>query len=87
MPTITDMPSIKAREAIPPEKRAAQWKKTIAGGLIFCIGVGLPLLGYPWYVGAALMGFGPFIASQQLVLGYAKAIAEFVRALGGKDPS
>lgn len=88
--TVQNTPAIKARDLIPAEKRRGQWGKTILGGLIAGVGLVAPkYLDFPWQFGAVVVGFGGFVASQQLVGAYLKAIpqalAAYVRALGGKN--
>lgn len=85
--TVRNLPAMKAREGIPPAKRRAQLTKTLAGSAVFVGGFLLPLLGYPWYAGVGVAFFGGFIVSQQFVLDFAKAVAQFVQAIGGKTPS
>ena len=84
--TIQNLPAIKARQEIPPAKRRAQLVKTLAGSLLVAGGLFLPKIGYPWQAGLGVSAFGAFIISQQLVLSFAKAIAQFVQALAGKTP-
>lgn len=88
--TVQNVPAIKARAKIPPEKRRGQWGKTVLGLLVAGVGMVAPkYLNFPWQFGAAVVGFGGFVASQQLVTSYLKAIpqtiAAYVRALGGKN--
>jgi len=84
--TVKNLPAVKARAEIPPVKRRAQLVKTLAGSSLVAGGLLLPKLGYPWQAGLGVSAFGAFICSQQLVLGYAKALAQFVGALTGKVP-
>ena len=86
MHTVRNLPAVKARQEIPPVKRRAQLVKTLAGSLLVAGGLFLPKLGYPWQAGLGVSAFGAFIVSQQLVLSFAKALAQFVQALGGKVP-
>ncbi len=77
-------------QAIPPHKRGPKIFKTLAGSALFVGGFLLPkYLGFPWQVGVAVAFFGGFVASQELVLAYAKvlpaAIGALVRALTGKN--
>lgn len=84
--TVRNLPAVKAREGIPPAKRRAQVGKTLLGSAVFVGGFLLPLIGYPWYAGFILGGFGAFLISQQLVISFATAVAQFIQALGGKTP-
>lgn len=75
--------------AIPPGKRGPKIIKTLLG---IAVGVGafyLPRLGFPWQASLVVAGFGGFIASQELVIAFAKVvpatIAAVVRALSGKN--
>jgi hypothetical protein len=75
--------------AIPPHKRGPKVLKTLAGIAVTVGGFFLPKIGYPWQVGVAVAFFGGFVASQELVLAYAKvlpaAVGALVRALTGKN--
>lgn len=82
--------AIQERASIPAAKRKTQWVKTIGGGVVFGGGFLLPLIGYPWYAGVGVAGFGAFLMSQQLILAYLTAIPQaigaIVSALGGRKP-
>jgi hypothetical protein len=75
--------------AIPPEKRKPKLIKTLLGCAVFAGGFLLPELGYPWQVGVAVAFFGGFVASQELIVAYAKivpaAVGSLVRAMTGKN--
>lgn len=76
--------------AIPPHRRGPKLVKTIIGAAIFAGGFLLPkYLGFPWQVGVAVAFFGGFVASQELIVAYAKvlpaAVGALVRALTGKN--
>jgi hypothetical protein len=82
---------MQARQQIPPHKRRSQWVRTVAGGSVFVVGLLAPWkLGFPWQAGLGLSAFGAFMASQQLVTDFLKAvpqaIAAIVGAMGGKKP-
>lgn len=79
-------PITASLQAIPPHKRGPKIARTIVGAFLFSAGLLTPkFLGYPWQFGAALTGFGGFIASQELVLAFVKTLAAFVRALTGQN--
>lgn len=75
--------------AIPPEKRKPKILKTLAGAVIFVGAFYLVRLGFPWQASLAVAAFGGFIASQEMVVAFAKVvpatIAAVVRALSGKN--
>ena len=88
--TLHALPALQARRQIPAPKRRTQWLKTIAGALVFAGGLAAPkYLGFPWQAGLGIAAFGGFIASQQLVTDFLKAIPQaigaLVRALAGKN--
>lgn len=70
--------------AIPPEKRRRKTWAVVLGAAVSVAGLLVPkYLGYPWQVGAAICGFGGFIASRELVTAYARFIPAAVRDLLG----
>lgn len=84
--TVKNLPAIKARENIPQAKRRTQWVKTGLGILVAGVGLVAPkYLDFPWQFGAAVVGFGGFIASQQLVGAYLRAIPQALAAFTGKS--
>lgn len=89
--TLRSLPAIRARERIPREKRRRQVLSTVAGGVVFLLGLGAPLkLGFPWQAGLGIAAFGAFIVSKQLVIDFLKAIPQAISAIagamGGKKP-
>lgn len=84
--TVRNLPAVKAREVIPPARRRAQLVKTLAGGAVVVGGLFLPKLGYPYWAGLGVSAAGAFTISQQFVLDFLKAVAQFVQAIGGKTP-
>lgn len=89
--TFGSLPAIQARRKIPPPKRRSQWKRTVVGGAVFVGGFLVPTyLHFPWQVGLGISAFGAFMASQQLVTDFLKAvpqaIAAIVGAFAGKKP-
>lgn len=84
-----NVPALKARAQIPAHKRKSQWLRTLAGGGVFLLGLAAPWkLGFPWQAGLGISAFGGFMASQQLVMDFLKAIPQailaVVSALAGK---
>lgn len=73
-------------ERVPPPALRRKKRDTYLGLGVVLLGLGAPrFLSFPWHFGAALVGLGFFMVSRELVLGYAAALAKFVRALGGKN--
>lgn len=82
--TLTSVPAFQARKAIPEHKRRSQWIRTVAGGGVFIVGLLAPWkLGFPWQAGLGLSAFGAFMASQQLVLDFLKAVPQAIAAIVG----
>lgn len=85
--TVRNLPAVKARAQVSPETRAQQWRMAVPGVALVLIGFGLPkFLGFPWQVGIGVSAFGAFLIDHRMVLDFAKAVAQFVAALGGKSP-
>jgi len=82
--TLRSLPAIKAREAIPEHKRKSQWRRTIAGGVVFLLGLAAPWkLGFPWQAGLGIAAFGGFMASKELVTDFLKVIPQAIAAIAG----
>jgi len=82
--TLKRLPAIQARAAIPEHKRKSQWRRTIAGGIVFLLGLAAPWkLGFPWQAGLGIAAFGGFMASKELVTDFLKVIPQAIGAIAG----
>lgn len=85
--TVRNLPAVKARAKVSVETRRAQWRLAVPGMGLVLGGMLLPkFLGFPWQVGIGVSAFGAFMIDRRMVLDFAKAIAQFMSALGGKSP-
>ena len=89
--TFKSLPTLKARQLIPPHKRKAQWRNTIVG-VVIAVGAFVLRwkLGMPWTAVYIMAFMGGFIASKDLMLTLVtvvpEAIAAIMAALSGKPP-
>jgi len=65
---------------IPAESRKRKWYVSLAGIASIAIGAAMPkFLEFPWYIGAAVFGFGCFLVSKDLVIAYLRFIPAAIR--------
>ena len=65
---------------IPPAARRRKWLHSLYGGAIIVVGAAMPkVLGFPWYVGTAVFGFGCFLVSKDLLVSYLRFVPATIK--------
>lgn len=67
-------------QAIPPAAIKRKWVISLWGVTLAAIGIVMPkFLGFPWYFGAGVLGFGCWLISKDLVVSYLRFVPAVVR--------
>lgn len=65
---------------IPTESLQRKWLTSLMGIALIAVGVAMPTyLGFPWYIGTGVFGFGCFLVSKDLVTSYLRFIPAVIR--------
>lgn len=70
----------KKLHKIPKRSRKKKWQLTLVGIVLIVVGLAMPkFLNFPWHVGTATFGYGCFLISKDLLIGYLRFIPAAIR--------